>query len=278
MSKPKTASHVLSTKELTDARVIGGKKGVKTVGKVRCFVFHPRQKTCVGFLVKRPDAALMFHRKDLFVALDGWDFEDGRIVISHEDPEATDAAACKRLGINLDECVIWQGMPIIAQNGEEMGYVEDVLFKRASGRVVSIAPHRSATSKALVGTLTVPAEYVKGFKLGVGCELTITEGEGEEERSVRGAIVVDDVALKIDTEGGLAEKAGQSTALAAAKAREAREKAKPQMEAAAKAAEKAVNKGAYATGRQLGRAKGMFSAFKDEYDKAVSDEPTSKKD
>ena len=37
---------------------------------------------------------------------------------------------------------------------------------------------------------------------------------------------------------------------------------------APRAAGKAVNKGAYATGRQIKRASGMFSAFKEEYDKA----------
>ena len=49
------------------------------------------------------------------------------------------------------------------------------------------------------------------------------------------------------------------------------------VDAAAKATGDAVNKGAYVTGRQIGRAKGMFSAFKDEYDKAVADKPKSTK-
>ncbi len=267
------ALQTLSTKELTGTRVIGGKKGVKTIGKVRYFVFHPTKKACVGFLVKRPDAALMFKRKDLFVALDGFEFEDGRIVVPNDDKDAVDDGACKRLGIDLDRCIIWQGMPIIAQNGENMGYVEDVEFKRSSGKVISITPHTGATSKALVGTLTIPSEHVKGFKTGVGTELTITEGEGEEERSVRGAIVVSNTALSIDTEGGLAEAAGHSTAIAAEKVRQAKEQAKPAVDAAAKATGDAVNRGAYVTGRQIGRAKGMFSAFKDEYDKAVADKP-----
>lgn len=277
MTKLNTRSSVLSTKELTGSRVIGGKKGVKTVGKVKCFVFHPQRKTCVGFLVKRPDAALMFHRKDIFVALDGWDFEDGRIVIRTEDSAATDDSACKRLGIDVDSCVIWQGMPIITQGGEEMGYVEDVQFKRSSGKVVSIAPHKGATSKALVGTLTIAADYVHGFTLGIGTELTVADGE--EGRSARGAIVVSDEAMNIDTEGGLAEKAGQGSVIAVERARQVKEKAKPQIDAAAKATGKVMNKGVYAAGRQLGRTKGMFSAFKDEYDKAVADEqrPSKKK-
>ena len=279
MAAVTTLTSTLSTKELTGIRVIGGKKGVKTIGKVKCFVFHPTKKACVGFLVKRPDAALMFKRKDLFVALDGYEFEDGRFVVPHDGKDGVDEEACKRLGIDLDSCVIWQGMPIMTQSGENMGYVEDVQFKRVSGKVVSITPHTGATAKALVGKLTIPAEYVKGFKFGIGAELTITEGEGEEEQTMRGAILVSNDVLKLTTEGGLAEKAGQNTAIAAEKARQTAAKAKPKMDAAAKATEDAVSKGAYVTGRQLGRAKGMFSAFKDEYDKAVADnsKPTKKR-
>lgn len=273
MAKMKT----LSTKELTGTRVIGGKKGTKTIGKVRYFVFHPKRKTCVGFLVKRPDLALMFKRKDMFVALDGFEFEDGRIVVNAEDKEAVDAGACKRLGIDLDSCVIWQGMPIMAENGEDIGYVEDVVFSKSTGKVLSIVPHKSAGSKMLVGKLTIPADYVKGFKTGVGTELTITEGEGEEESSVRGAIIVSNDALSIDTEGGLAEQAGRSTAIAADKARKAKAKAQPKLDEAAKKTGEVVNKGAYATGRQIGKAKGMFAAFKEEYDKAVADDPKSTK-
>lgn len=266
----------LSTKELTGKRVVGGKKG-KTIGKVRYFVFHPKRKVCVGFLVKRPDLALMFKRKDMFVALDGFEMQDGRLAVNTDDSDAIDDGACKRLGIDLDSCIIWQGMPIIASNGEEMGYVEDVVFSRSTGKVMSIMPHTSAGSKMLVGKLSIPADLVKGFKTGVGTELTITEGEGEEERSVQGAIIVANSALKVEAEGGLAEQAGQNAAIAADKARKAKEKAKPKLDDAAKKAEKAVNKGAYVTGRQIGRAQGMFSAFKDEYEKAVADEPKSTK-
>ena len=52
-----------------------GKKGKpsKRVGKVRHFVFHPKARRVVGFTVKRPDIALMAHRSDLFVALDGFE-------------------------------------------------------------------------------------------------------------------------------------------------------------------------------------------------------------
>lgn len=269
-------SKTLSMKEFTGTRVIGGKRGVKPIGKVKCFVFHPSRKTCVGFMVKRPDAALMFKRREIFVALDGYEFEDGRFVVPYHDDEAVDRGACKRLGIDLDSCVIWQGMPIVSRSGENLGLIEDVEFMRASGKVVSITPHASATSKALLGIANIPADLIVGFKMGMGTELSVSEGEGDGEQAILGAIVVDDEALDIRAEGGLAEKAGQGSAVAAEKVRRAKMHAKPKVDAAAKATGKAVNKGAYLTGRQIGRAKGMFSAFKDEYDKAVADDAKPK--
>ena len=87
------ANKLITTDELTGVRVIGGKKGTKRIGKVRRFVFHPKEKRVVGFVVKRPDLLWMFRRKDLFVAVSGYEIEDGRIVVSN-DPAATNRAAC----------------------------------------------------------------------------------------------------------------------------------------------------------------------------------------
>ena len=97
------ASHV-TTKELFGRKVINFKG--KKIGKVRRFVFHPSEKRVVGFTVKRPDAALMFHRKDLFVSINGFDIDDEGYIVVRDDPSATDKGACKALGVNWDECVI----------------------------------------------------------------------------------------------------------------------------------------------------------------------------
>ena len=86
------ASKLITTHELTGVRVVGGKNGTKRIGKVRRFVFHPKEKRCVGFIVKRPDLLWMFRRKDKFVSIEGYDIVDGRIAIRNV-PEATDRAA-----------------------------------------------------------------------------------------------------------------------------------------------------------------------------------------
>lgn len=256
-------SKILSTKDLKGMRVVGGKSGTKRIGKVRSFVFHPKERKCVGIIVKRPDFLWMFRRKDKFIALDGLEFEDGRILMP-TDKTLLDDAACKRLGIDWDACVLWEGMPILTQSGKEYGQVGVIEFMRSSGKVVSIEATRGATAHALLGQTIIPAELIKGFKIGAGARLTLES----EDADVFGAILVDDGVTEIKSEGGLADAAGKSAAVVADKVSRASAKAKPKVDAATKAAGEAVNKGAYATGRQIHRAKGMFSEFAKEYKKA----------
>ncbi|MFR3091340.1 MAG: PRC-barrel domain-containing protein [Eggerthella lenta] len=155
------ASKLITTHELTGVRVVGGKNGTKRIGKVRRFVFHPKEKRCVGFIVKRPDLLWMFRRKDKFVSIDGYDFEDGRIVIRNV-PEATDRAACKALGVNWDDCVLWVGLPVMTEDGTSLGMVGNVTFNRITGMVDTFDTDSGATANALLGKRTIPADLVKG--------------------------------------------------------------------------------------------------------------------
>lgn len=286
------ASSLISTRELSGVRVLG-RGGSRRIGKIRSFVFHPQEKRCVGFVVKRPDVALMFRRRDLFVALDGCDVVDGRIVV-RSDPAATDREACKRLGIDWDACVLWLGLPVMCRDGTAFGAVGSVTFDLATGRVEEIEADAGAAYSALLGKLVVPASLILGFRRGLGMRLAESRGgrasgsfgdasgraseEGVEaggsppDPSQLGALVVADEVKDCAVEGGLAEKAGQATAVVRVKAKDAVEKAKdkarPSVDKAKQAAGDAVGKGAFALGRQIGRSKGMFSAFKEEYGKA----------
>ena len=266
-----------TTDELTGVRVIGGKKGTKRIGKVRRFVFHPKEKRVVGFVVKRPDLLWMFRRKDLFVAVSGYEIEDGRIVVSN-DPAATNRAACKALGVDWDACVLWVGLPVMTEDGDALGVVGSVTFDRKTGVVDSVTTDSGATANALLGKREIPANLVKGFRRGMGAALAQTGAEGEEsEEVVLGAILVAEEARDIAVEGGLAEKAGEATAVVVDKAHTAVDKAKPVASAAAKKTGEVVNKGAYATGKQIAATKGMFSGFKEEYDKARGPKPSQEK-
>lgn len=270
------ASKLITTHELTGVRVVGGKNATKRIGKVRRFVFHPKEKRCIGFIVKRPDLLWMFRRKDKFVSIEGYDLVDGRIAI-RDIPEATDRAACKALGVNWDECVLWVGLPVMCEDGSAFGVVGNVTFNRITGTVESFDTDSGATANALLGKRTVPADLVKGFRRGMGVALAQVGSEGRETEEVSlGAIMVDDAAKDLPAEGGVAEKAGAATAVAVDKVQTTVDKAKPVVSEAAKKTGEVVNKGAYATGKQIAATKGMFSGFKEEFDKERGAKPAPK--
>lgn len=264
-------SKFITTHELTGIRVLGGKNGQKRIGKVRRFVFDPCEKRCIGFIVKRPDLLWMFRRKDKFVSIEGYDWVDGRIVIRNT-PDATDRAACKALGVDWDSCVLWVGLPVITEDGDALGCVGNVEFNCLTGAVKSFDTDSGATANALLGKRTIPSSYIKGFRRGIGAALEQTGSANLDGNAALGALMVSNGAKNLATEGGAAEKAGQATAVAANKMRVGVEKAKPIASKAAAKTGEVVNKGAYATGRQIAKSKTMFSEFKEEYNKARGSE------
>lgn len=253
--------------ELRGASVYDAQKPTKRIGKIHSFIFHPHKRTVVGFTVKRPDIALMMHRPELFVAFDGFDVVEGNVRIS-EEKTSTGRAACKRLGVSWDECIMWQGLPLVTEEGQRCGYVGDVVFRTEDGSVVSLRIDRGASAELLLGAAEVPARYIKGFTFGVGDALQADDDDEEQ----CGAIVVSSEVLAIETQGGLASKAGAATAVAGNKASKVLGKAKPVASDVAQKTGEAVNKGAYAVGLQVSKTKGMFASFKEEYRRARYDE------
>lgn len=261
------ASNLMTNDELRGVRVLGGKNGTSHIGKVRRLVFHPRERRVVGFIVKRPDLALMFHRKDLFVSINGFDIVDGRVVV-RQTPDATDKGACKALGIDWDICVMWEGLPLMTESGETLGMVGTVTFDRETGAISTVAADAGATANTLLGTRVIPASYIKGFRRGIGVALVQQDEAGaeqDEDEIELGAILVSDEAMKLVAEGSVAEKAGAATAVAVNKVNTT---VKPAVTNAAKATTQAVGKGVRAVGKRAEETKDAFSGFKEEYDKA----------
>lgn len=260
------ARQLVTTHEMEGMRVLGGKKGTSRIGKVRRTVFHPTEKRVVGFIIKRPDLLWMFHRKDKFVAIDGFDLEDGRMVIK-QDPAATDSAACKHLGVNYDQCILWVGLPVMTQDGQAFGVVGNVEFDLDTGDVVSFTTDSGMANNALLGRRNISADAIKGFRRGMGTALKTPDVEGEEVEL--GAMLVDDSVKDLVAEGGVAEKAGKATAVAMDKVHNVTESVSEKAGEVAEKTGELAQKGAYATGKQLKRSTTMFSDFKSEYDKAV---------
>lgn len=261
------ASNLMTNDELRGLRVLGGKKGTSSIGKVRRMVFHPRERRVVGFIVKRPDLALMFHRKDLFVQLQGFDMVDGRVVL-RQSPDATDKGACKALGIDYDSCVMWEGLPLMTESGETLGMVGTVTFDRETGAISTVLADAGATANTLLGKRVIPASLIKGFRRGIGVALSSgSDGAEQEDDEVEyGAILVSDAAKDIPAEGSVAEKAGAATAVAVNKVNTT---VKPAVSNAAKKTTQAVGQGVRAVGKRAEETKDAFSGFKEEYRKAV---------
>lgn len=260
----------ITSNELAGTRVIGGKRGTKRIGKIRSFVFHPKEKRVIGFIVKRPDLLWMFKRKNMFVSIDGYDLIDGRVVV-RDEKAATDNAAYRAFGVKSEECLLWIGLPLMTEDGTNFGVVENVTFNEVTGTISSVEASTGMTANALLGKREIPADLISGFRKGKGVALSYSETPqvGEEElEPVLGCILVSDEVKELQTEGGIAEKAGAATAVAIDKGKKA---VAPVTEKAGEVAKKtgeAVNKGAYATGKQINKSKTMFSDFKEEFDKA----------
>ena len=261
---------LITNDELRGVRVLGGKQGTSAIGKVRRMVFHPRERRVVGFIVKRPDLMLMFHRKDMFVSLQGFDIVDGRIVV-RQTPDACDKGACKALGIDWNSCVMWEGLPLITESGETLGMVGTVTFDRNTGAISTVEADAGATANTLLGKRIIPASLIKGFRRGIGVALADQHdpsAEQDEEEVEYGAILVADEAKSLAAEGSVAEKAGAATAVAVNKVNTT---VKPAVTNAAKTTTQVVGKGVRAVGKRAGETKDAFSEFKDEYRKARGD-------
>jgi sporulation protein YlmC with PRC-barrel domain len=195
----------------------------------------------------------MFKRKDRFLAHDAFKIEDGRVVATI-DRDSWDGLACKRLGINWDECLILEGMPVVTSTGEKLGAINSVEFDKHTRKALELKVTEGAASQAIIGSSDIPIDLIIGYK--------------------DGSIVAEPPAAKIKAEGGLAAKAGEQAAIAThaikEKTKNVREAASTIGKKAGKSAGKAVDSGSKALGKQLGKTKGMFKAFKDEYKKEAS--------
>lgn len=219
----------------------GTPRDPRKLGRVHFPVFTKDGSQLVGFMITPPEIAGMVKRPDRFAAFDRIHIYEGALAVT-DARDSFDQAAAKRLGIDLDACVIWTGMDVVSASGETLGYCADACFSPKTRAVEYFAVTRGATASALLGDVHVPACMVAGYRSG--------------------CMVVDDAATALEVTGGVAAKAGEATAVVG-------EKLKQGAQALDEKGSVAVTKGARAVGRQLGRTRGMFGAFKDEFKKAA---------
>lgn len=222
-------------------------RGPKRIGKIHLPVFTPDGMRLLGFMVSSPEIAGMVKPADFFVAFDALHIFDGVLAIS-TDKANTDKAAAKRLGINLDQCLIWTGMDVRTKSGDVLGYCNNASFDPKTGAVEWYGVTRGAASSALVGDIHMPASFVFGYQ--------------------QGFMVVEDKARDLEVVGGAAAKAAEASIKVSATVKKGAKKLDDKGSVA-------VEKGSRALGKQLGKTRGMFTAFKDEFKKAAG--PSQKK-
>ena len=227
----------------------GSERDPKKIGKIHYPVFSPDGRRVVGYLVKQPDVVGMIKQPDLFVALDALDVVGENLVVGSAR-DACGPAAVKRLGLDLDACLVWTGMDVRTRSGKKLGYCSDANFNTKTGRVSTFSFTASGAATALLGVTEMPAEFMRGYH--------------------EGYMVVDDAAAELGLSGGAAARAAEMSVQAKAAARRG-------ARALDEKGSVAVDAGSRALGKQLGRAKGMFAGFASEYKKAAGTGSTKKK-
>jgi len=216
-------------------------------------VLNPDGSRLVGYLIARPDFLFMFKRRDRFLAFDAFRVVDGRVVATI-DKDSWDEQACIRLGIDWDKCLLMEGMKLVTEDGIKVGVIDSIEYDEKTGKTISIQTKDGIAAKTIVGVSSIPKELIIGYK--------------------NGQVIARRAASDIQASGGFAEKAGEQVAIAthvvAEKTDAAIKTAKEMSDKAGKAASSALDTGSKALGKQLGKTKGMFKAFKDEYQKEVS--------
>lgn len=218
----------------------GTPRDPKRLGRIHFPVFTADGARVVGFMVTPPDVAGMVKRADRFVARDAIKVYEGAVAV--EDVKGTyDAAAAERLGIDLDTCIIWTGMDVVTRSGKRLGYCSDAAFNPKTGAVTSFTVTGGMATQALLGTIEMPASMLRGYR--------------------EGAMIVSDAAAELELSGGAAARAGEISAHVGVKVKKGAQVLDDK-------GSEALDKGSRALGKQLGRTRGMFSAFKTEFKRA----------
>lgn len=247
---------------------------VKSVGRIHLFIFDG--KRCAGILVKRPDVALMFRRKDLFAAFPAIEVMDGSFIIS-SDYDKLSNSYLRENNIHLASTVVWDGMDVYTESGERLGSIDTVAINSQTGYIDHIIVSFGATSNALLGKRKLDFDMLIGFGTGGGARLLTTD---KHDTGECGCIIVKDSARNIQMEGGAAEKAAKASVkaqvVAKKTAKDISEKAKPAYEKAKDVAGKAAKEGASVAGKKYQETKDGILGFKDEFLKAMNENNESK--
>jgi uncharacterized protein YrrD len=177
----------------------------RRLGIVDDVVFAPDSLTALGFEVEPRAFLFLFRRKRRMLAFDAVEYgrtDEGREVLHVRDSKsAWGSRAARRLGVDWEQTVIWLGMPVKTESGEDLGTVRDALIDVDSGELAALGISGGVVKDMAAGVRDIDASEVRGF-------------DGTFVR------VADSVA-ELELSGGAAAGAGRATAKATKVARDA---------------------------------------------------------
>lgn len=223
-----TGRRVLLHKKTTTAKDGTVTDKYQKLGRVHAAVFTPDGKHVAGFTIKRPDVAGMVKRADAFLARDSLKVLDEKTVLVTRPEDGLDEAALRRLDLDWNRCIMWSGMDAKTTAGKPLGYVSDAEYDEGSGAVTRFFTADGGMARALIGSFVITPDMVRGYRDGF--------------------MIVEPGDKSVQLDGGLAGAAGEGYARAKAGASEVGKKV-------GAAAGEAVDKGSFALGRVLGKAK-----------------------
>lgn len=227
-----TGRRVLLHKKTTTAKDGTVTDKYQKLGRVHAAVFTPDGKHVAGFTIKRPDVAGMVKRADAFLARDSLKVLDEKTVLVTRPEDGLDEAALRRLDLDWDRCIMWSGMDAKTTAGKPLGYVSDAEYDEGSGVVTRFFTADGGMARALIGSFVITPDMVRGYRDGF--------------------MIVEPGDKSVQLDGGLAGAAGEGYARAKAGASEVGKKV-------GAAAGEAVDKGSFALGRVLGKAKRVIA-------------------
>lgn len=223
-----TGRRVLLHKKTTTAKDGTVTDKYTKFGRVRAALFTPDGKHVAGFVIKRPDVAGMIKRADAFLAWDSLRVLDEKTVLVTRADDGLDDAALRRLDLDWDRCIMWSGMDAKTTAGKALGYVSDAEYDERTGAVTRFFTADGGMARALIGSFVITPDMVRGYRDGF--------------------MIVEPGEKSVELDGGLAGAAGEGYARAKAGASKVGKKV-------GAAAGEAVDKGSFALGRALGKAK-----------------------
>lgn len=252
---------------------------VNQIGRIHFFVFDGL--SFVGVLIKRPDVAMMFRRKDIFVSCGNFYIADDTFIVK-ADYDSKSKKFLRDRQIKLDCTVVWDGMDVKTQSGEFLGAVDCVSFDTDTAEVDSILVSAGATSNALLGKREIPKSLLCGFSDGGVKLVRATDASSDTS----GFILVSDEAKDIPLSGGAVTAAAKTSVAASVAAKKAAhdfsESAKPKIENAKVAAGDLSVKAASAVGKKYEESKlgilGFGREFKNALNESRDDDSSDKQD